>query len=68
MIVHRNGSTQLTAQQSISFIKANSALEGQSLSFTDIIYTAFKLTPLFTSLYFQICTPQQLKLKEGNIL
>jgi len=36
MIFHRNGLTQLTAQQSISFIKANSALEGQRLSFTDI--------------------------------
>jgi hypothetical protein len=36
MIFHRDRLTQLNIQQSISFVRANSALEGHRLTFTDI--------------------------------
>ena len=36
MIFHRNTFTKFSEKQSVSFVRANSALEGQRLTVTDI--------------------------------
>jgi hypothetical protein len=36
MIIHRNKLSKLNKEQSLSFVRANAALEGHRLSFSDI--------------------------------
>lgn len=36
MIIHRNSLSKLNGKQSVSFVQANSALEGHRLSFSDV--------------------------------